>query len=269
MSRGHYFSGMSVDLDLPSEALYGADTNNLLTPHLNPVMRGSQEGGIGYAVVGSFLLWTDLYLLLHALNRKCSAEWNCRIITALHGALSAGLCLLSAVFLGPWPFTYLGEKSTEFHTVIMIISLGYFLFDFTWCMYMRTEGPVMLAHHVISVLGLAYVLYHGQYGSELTAVMGASECTNPLLQLRWFMKETGHYTGMKAVVIDYLFVSLFWAARLGVGSVFHYVCQTSPKLNLIVKAGGNAFYIISAVFGVQLLMFFYRKYLKKQPRKTD
>lgn len=232
-------------------------------------MRGSREGDIGYAVIGSFLLWTDLYLLLHALNRKCSAEWNCRIVTALHGALSAGLCLLSAVFLGPWPFSYLGEKSTEFHTVIMIISLGYFLFDFTWCMYMRTEGPVMLAHHVISVLGLAYVLYHGRYGSELTAVMGASECTNPLLQLRWFMKETGHYTGTKAVIIDYLFVSLFWAARLGAGSVFHYVCQTSPKLNLIVKAGGNAFYIISAVFGVQLLMFFYRKYLKKQPRKTD
>lgn len=237
---------------------------------MKPVLKASREGDILLAVIGSFLLWSDLYLLLHSLNYRCSAEWNCRIITAIHGALSAGLCLLSAVILGPWPFSYLGEQSTEFHTVIMIISLGYFLFDFVWCMYMQTEGPVMLAHHVVSVLGLAYVLYQGCYGSELTAVMGASECTNPLLQLRWFMKETGHYTGTKAVIVDYLFVSLFWAARLGAGSVFHYVCQTSSKLNLIVKAGGQAFYIISLVFGVQLLMFFYRKYLKKkQQRKTD
>ena len=128
----------------------------------------------------------------------------------------------------------------------------------------------MLAHHVVSLLGLAYGLYQGRYGSELTAVMGASEFTNPLLQLRWFMKETGHYSGKKAALIDYLFVSLFWAARLGAGSVFHYMCQTSPKLNLVAKAGGHAFYIISLVFGVQLLMFFYRKYIKKkQLRKTD
>ena len=248
---------------------YGADTSNLLTPHLKSMVRVTQEGDIGFAVIGSFLLWTDLYLILHALNRRCSSEWNCRIIATFHGALSASLCLLSAVFLGPWPFSYIGEKSTELHTIIMVISLGYFLFDFSWCMYMQTEGPVMLAHHLISLFGLVYALYQGRYGSELTAVMGASECTNPLLQLRWFMKETGHYTGKKAVIVDYLFVSLFLAARLGVGSVFHYVCQTSPKLNLIVKAGGNAFYIVSVAFGVQLLIFFYRKYVKKRPRKTD
>lgn len=248
---------------------YGADTNSLLTPQLKSVVRMRDGGDIVLAVVGSFLLWTDFYFFLHVINRKCSAEWNCRIVTAIHGALSASLCLVSVVVLGPWPFNYLGEKSTEFHTAIMIISLGYFLFDFSWCMYMQTEGRVMLAHHVVSLLGLAYVLYQGRYGSELTAVMGASECTNPLLQLRWFMKETGHYTGKKAILVDYLFVSLFWAARLGAGSVFHYVCQTSPKLNLFVKAGGQAFYIISVVFGIQILLFFYRKYLKKKPKKTN
>jgi hypothetical protein len=260
----------SVPLGLLSHLLkYGADTNNLLSPHLKSVGRGRHGGDVGLAVVGSFLLWTDIYLLLRLLNRRCSAEWNCRTITALHGALSASLCLISAVIVGPWPFSYVGEKSTEFHTVIMVISLGYFLFDFLWCLYMRTEGPVMLAHHVVSLLGLAYVLNQGRYGSELTAVMGASECTNPLLQLRWFMRETGHYTGRKALLVDYLFVSLFLAARLGAGSVFHYVCQTSPKLNLIIKAGGQAFYIISVIFGIQLCMFFYRKYLKKKRSKRE
>lgn len=259
---------MSVNLDIPAEALYGADTNNLLSPNLKSgVTRGRHGGDLGLAVLGSFLLWTDFYFIIHLLNRRCSAEWNCRIITGVHGALSAGLCLISALVVGPWPFSYLGEKSTELHTAIMIISLGYFLFDFLWCLYMKTEGRVMLAHHIVSLLGLAYVLHHGRYGSELTAVMGASECTNPLLQLRWFMKETHNYTGKKAALVDYLFVLLFLSARLGVGTVFHYVCQTSPKLNLFVKAGGQAFYIISVIFGVQVCLFFYRKYLKKRPRR--
>ena len=222
-----------------------------------------------FAVVGSFLLWVDFYFLLHALNNKCSAEWNCRIVTAIHATISASLCLSSVVYFGPWPFTYLGEKSTNLHKAIMIISLGYFLFDFLWCMYMRTEGKVMLTHHIVSILGLIYTLHQDRFGSELTAVMGASEFTNPLLQLRWFMKETGNYSGKKEIVIDWLFVLSFCMARLGLGTVFHYVCQTSPKLNLITKAGGQAFYIISVVFGFQLISFAYRKYFAKKHSRRD
>ena len=216
------------------------------------------------AALGSLLVWTDSYFILHALNRKRSAEWNVRLITTVHAFIASGLCFTSAVITGPWPFTYLGEANTGLHNIAMIISLGYFVFDFSWCICMKTEGPVMLAHHVVSILGLVYALYQGRYGSELTAVMGASEFTNPFLQLRWFMKETGTYTGRKAVILDFLFVTGFIGARLGVGSVFHYICQTSPKINLVTKAGGQAFYIISVVFGVQLLMFVYKKYLRKK-----
>ncbi len=232
-------------------------------------MVGGAKYELPYAVLGSFLLWTDSYFILHALNQRCSAEWNCRIVTAIHGIFAASLCLVSACLIGPWPFSYLGEQNTYLHNAIMVISLGYFLFDFAWCMYMRTEGSVMLAHHVVSIAGFLYCLYVGKFGCELTAVMGASEFTNPLLQLRWFMKKSGHYTGRKAVFVDWAFVVLFWGARLVVGSAFHYVCQTSPKLDLFSKAGGQAFYIISWLFGVQLLLFIYRKYIKRQPRRGD
>ena len=213
-----------------------------------------------FACLGSFLMWTDSYFVLHAINRKRSAEWNCRIVTAVHALLSTSLCFTSAVITGPWPFSYLGEVNTNLHNTAMILSLGYFLFDFAWCMCMKTEGWVMLAHHIVSILGLSYVLYQNKFGSELTAVMGASEFTNPLLQLRWFMKKSGIYTGWKALLLDLAFVVLFIGSRLGVGSLFHFVCQTSPKLDIITKAGGQAFYIISWIFGIQLIHFFYKKY---------
>lgn len=218
------------------------------------------------ACLGSFLLWTDSYFILHALNRKRSAEWNCRIITVLHALLSSSLCFTSAVITGPWPFSYLGEVNTSLHNTAMIISLGYFLFDFAWCMYMKTEGWVMLSHHVVSILGLSYVLYQNKFGSELTAVMGASEFTNPLLQLRWFMKHSGYYTGRRAAFLDWMFVILFIGSRLGVGSLFHIVCQTSPKIDIITKAGGQAFYIISWMFGIQLICYVYRKYIHRRRR---
>ena len=125
----------------------------------------------------------------------------------------------------------------------------------------------MLAHHLVSLSALAYSLYQGKFGSELTAVMGASEVTNPLLQLRWFLKETGRYRGRLEFIIDILFVGVFWMARLGVGSAFHVVCQTSPKLDLVTKAGGQAFYIISVIFGIQLAIFGYKKYIRKKKHK--
>lgn len=231
------------------------------------ITRSSTNYELLFAAIGSFLAWTDSYFILHALNRRRSAEWNCRLITVVHAVISTLLCFTSAVITGPWPFSYVGETNTSLHNTIMIISLGYFAFDFLWCLYMRSEGAVMLAHHLVSLVGLAYSLYQGKFGSELTAVMGASEVTNPLLQLRWFLRESGYYRGRLALIVDVLFVSVFWIARLGVGSVFHVVCQTSPKLDLVTKAGGQAFYIISLIFGIQLVIFGYKKYIRKSKHR--
>ena len=219
---------------------------------------------LAFSTIGSFLAWTDSYFILHALNRRCSAEWNCRLITAIHALLSTTLCFTSAVVVGPWPFSHVGMPSTNLHNMIMVISLGYFLFDFLWSLYMKSESNIMLAHHLVSILGLTYCLCTGRAGSELTAVMGASEFTNPLLQLRWFLKESGLYKGRMAKIVDLVFVCSFWFCRLGVGTVFHFVCQTSPKLDLFVKLGGQAFYIISAIFGIQLVIFYYNKYIKNK-----
>ncbi len=242
---------------------FSLQTNFLKAPVSVAMSQGSKQDLI-LATLGSLLVWTDSYFILRALNRKRSAEWNCRIITTVHALLASGLCFTSAIITGPWPFTYLGEANTNLHNIAVVITLGYFLFDFSWCVVMRTEGPVMLAHHVVSIFALVYSLYHGKFGSEVTAVMGASEFTNPLLQLRWFMRHTGHYSGRKAFWVDLLFMLSFVGARLGAGSVYHYVCQTSPKIYLAAKVGGQAFYIISVVFGVQVLMFFYKNYLRKR-----
>jgi len=60
----------------------------------------------------------------------------------------------------------------------------------------------------------------GRYGCDITATLWASEFTNPLLQLRWFLKNTGNYFGSKAVILDWTFVTLFVCVRLGLGTAF-------------------------------------------------
>lgn len=214
------------------------------------------------AVLGSFLLWTVIYLTLYAsLRPLCrSAECWCRVITTLHAFLLSGLGLASMFFLGPWPFSYLGQPNTELHTDTVVLSLGYFLFDFAWCVGMQTEGPVMLMHHAVSIFGFGYVLYSGKYGCEITGVLGASEVTNPLLQLRWFLKYAKLYSGNVERTVDWIFAGLFCTIRLGAGSIFFFVFFFSPQVDMIARLGGTGFYIISVLFSFQVLLYVYNKY---------
>ena len=48
-------------------------------------------------------------------------------------------------------------------------------------------GGFMLFHHLISIACFATALYRGIYGDEVTAILFATELTNPLLQFRWFL----------------------------------------------------------------------------------
>lgn len=222
------------------------------------------------AIFTSFFFWANLYFYICIFNRNCSPEWNCRIITAIHGTVATALCFTCGFIVGPWPFSYIAQPSTPFHTTIITITIGYFIFDFIWCMWYQTEGLVMLAHHFVSLFGFTYGLYTGMYGSELTAVLGGSEASNPFLQIRWFLRESGLYKDRVAKAIDYMFVAVYIFVRLGIGTALHIRVQTYPKLDLVPKLGGNAFYIISLVFGFQILKFFTGKYIfKKRPQTNN
>ncbi|XP_003387091.1 PREDICTED: transmembrane protein 136-like [Amphimedon queenslandica] len=252
---------MTVDLNVPQEGINIPTSDDL-------VMKDSSLMGQLplTAIFTSFFFWANLYFYVCVFNRTCSPEWNCRIVTALHGTVASILSFGSCFVFGPWPFTYIAQPNTQLHTAIITISIGYFIFDFIWCLWYQTEGIVMLAHHVVSLVGFTYSLYTGSYGSELTAVLGGSEVTNPFLQTRWFLKEMQLYKGRTAFIIDTLFFVTYLCFRLGLGTALHYTIQTYPKLDLVPTLGGNAFYIISVVFGVQITLFYVKKYILKTKR---
>lgn len=59
----------------------------------------------------SLIGWLFLYILLRHVNRQRNAEWNCRLITLLHGVLIVLLTAYIGFVDGPWPFTHAGESS--------------------------------------------------------------------------------------------------------------------------------------------------------------
>nr|XP_034996116.1 TLC domain-containing protein 5-like isoform X3 [Zootoca vivipara] len=145
----------------------------------------------------------------------------------------------------------------------MCLSLGYFLFDLSWCIYFKSEGHLMLSHHMLSVSGLAFVLMIGKSATEINAIVFVSEITNPLLQLRWFLREMGRYHNLLGDVVDYLFVSLFLGLRIAGGAWIVQSVVTSLNTIWMLKGGVLAMYMVSWAFMLDIISFARRKATKK------
>jgi len=130
---------------------------------------------------------------------------------------------------------------------------------------MGTEGWDMLFHHLISVSGIAFILFDEYSGPELVATILGTEISNPFLQLRWFMRETGQYQTFVAKVNDIIFMSVFIVWRLGPGSLLWYqTVLVSSKPKLFVKLGGTGMYFIGWVWTVFILRFARKRFFGKK-----
>ncbi|XP_009992921.1 PREDICTED: transmembrane protein 136-like [Chaetura pelagica] len=190
-------------------------------------------------------------------------SWSCRLVTLLHGLLVTCLSGYTALLEGPWPLTHAGSPNTPLQIHVLCLTLGYFIFDLGWCLYFKTEGCLMLLHHMLSICGMMVVLGLGKSATEVNAVVFVSEITNPLLQTRWFLREMGCYHTVLGEVVDFLFVFLFLVLRIGGGAFIMQAMVTSPEPIWLLKAGGLAMYIVSLGFMAKICCFVRRKMWKK------
>uniref|UniRef100_A0A3Q0S3F0 TLC domain containing 5b n=1 Tax=Amphilophus citrinellus TaxID=61819 RepID=A0A3Q0S3F0_AMPCI len=219
-----------------------------------------------FEVICSLIGWLCLYFLFGSTFTQRGPEWNCRLVTLSHGVLIVLLTAYVVFVDGPWPLTHAGTENTELQTFALAVCLGYFFFDMGWCVCYRTEGPVMLAHHAVSIAGLLLTLQMGVSGCEVCGVIFGSEITNPLLQTRWFLRQLGLYNSLLGDAVDLLFIFLFATVRVGVGTVMFYCELTSPRTLLIMKLGGVVMYALAWVFMVDIARFGYKKSRAKYER---
>ncbi|XP_072449648.1 TLC domain-containing protein 5 isoform X2 [Chiloscyllium punctatum] len=210
-------------------------------------------------VTCSLIFWVSLYLSFCQFNNQQHYEWNCRLVTLIHGVFIVCFSAYVGFIDGPWPFTHPGSPNTELQTQVLCLSLGYFIFDMCWCIYFQTEGLVMLSHHCLSILGIVMVLALGHSAVEVNAVIFGSELTNPFLQIRWFLRESGHYHSVLGDIVDLLFVLLFSCVRIGIGGRLLYCELTSPVPLPVVKLAGVAMYAVSWLFMLSIVKFAWRK----------
>lgn len=215
-------------------------------------------------------LWTLFYALLCCLNYARNHEWNCRIVATSHALLLTTSINVISFVIGPWPFAHFAETNTLLQNLALSVSAGYFLFDTLWCIFMQSEGVLMLLHHMISLMALIGGLMHEKSACEVTAVIWGSELTNPFLQIRWFLKETQKYETTFARLNDIIFVTLFATVRIGIGS---YLCCIivlySQSTVWWIKLGGIIFHSISFIWMWQISRFAKKRFIMQNGLLTN
>ena len=192
------------------------------------------------------LLWSSFYFALQYYNKQ-SSEWNSRIVAMTH-AFVICRCIEYCMFTGPWLFHSFGEMNTNPQNVVIYLTTSYFLFEICWCLYMRTEGILMMLHHLISLSAMIGSLITQNSAAEVLLTTWGSEITNPFLQIRWFLRETDYYGSTYAYANDFMFIVLFFLVRVCLGSVVAWYLYYSTKTVFLMKVGGYSFYFLSLLW---------------------
>lgn len=124
----------------------------------------------------------------------------------------------------------------------------------------------MLLHHTLSIIGLAVTFIVKLYGTEIVATIFGAEFTNPLLQTRWFLKETNNYSTMLGDIIDISFMVLFGVFRIGIGTVLLYHHYTMSTTDYLSRFGGTCIYIVGWLFWISIVQYAYRKYKRRHDK---
>lgn len=212
------------------------------------------------AITFSICCWTAIYYLVRHTFSSKTTEWCVRILTLLHGCLISVTGLPECFSKPEGIFEHSDNPSNNKQLMIMLISLGYFLLDLVWCLYHQSETTVMLVHHAFSCLGLCRILWKNTTGALTVCGMGALEATNPILQIRWFLRSEGFYNTIWFTSVELLFVLLFFLIRICLGTysvyevLFVYSYEWEYRIFVVI------IYFVSIVFAKDIFKYLWRKY---------
>ena len=205
----------------------------------------------------SVILWFILYLALKLIFKNKSSEWCNRIVTLVHSLVVCRLVEYSI-----WtdnPLYHVGGPNTQHEENSLVFSCSYFIFDTAWCLYMGSEGPLMIVHHLIGVFMLPLSLISNSSAAEIVLALWGGELTNPFLQYRYYLKFYNKENGRIAFLNNLAFAVAFVFIRVGFFTVLCFYFVTSPNTSIIIKLFGVAFYLVGLAWSYKIIGFVKRK----------
>lgn len=128
---------------------------------------------------------------------------------------------------------------------------------------------MIMVHHAASIVCLLLPMNMRMSGGEVVVSIACMEVTNPILQLRWFLRESGYKNSPFTTLVDFVFIGMFFLMRMVYGTYLLLAVTLHPRPYVVIKLGGASFCIISYIFMYMIFRYAYRKYVLKSKRPED
>ncbi|XP_056643891.1 TLC domain-containing protein 5-like, partial [Diorhabda sublineata] len=204
-------------------------------------------------VIVNTLLWRFAYIIVVFLLPKKSPEYWSRIITFVHD-LVAAFVGINQCFVTDSPFEHPEWRTNYVQSVLLSFSAGYFVHDLIW-MIQYDHDKLMMAHHTYSAIALMRMLFKGYSGAQATCSLGSMEITNPVLQMRWFIRAEGMYPSILFTSVETTFVIVFVTVRIILGSFILKTIMMQPKNDWDFIIMSIVIYILSWLFLINIFKY--------------
>jgi len=166
------------------------------------------------------------------------------------------------------PLHPLASPSTPSQIRALSVSLSYFIYDFSCCLFDSSISLSNCIHHLVSILGLGGGVAYASCGSELIGCLWLMEISNPFMHMRELLKELGYKDSNLSILNDICFAFIFTLARLIIGPYIVYLTVTAND-PLILKVTSVGLRVVSIFWFYKIAKMVQYKIAKaKKSQKT-
>jgi hypothetical protein len=176
-----------------------------------------------------FFQWPDLSAF--KITRDGYLDLRNRQVSFVHGLLSLGLgthCYLTSD-------AHCGSKIIPYEYGIIVMSSGYFIYDFLSMAWFGLLDVDMTFHHFVSVGGLTLTLYSGTGANFICMSLFFGELSNPAMHMRVMLKHLGLRYTKAYEVAEFIFFVTYFFGRVIIQHPVVYLELTCEELNSAIK----------------------------------
>ena len=205
----------------------------------------------------SSAIWTILQVILfqwpdlssYKLKRVPYLDFRNRMVSFIHGLLAIALsfyCMISQN-------AYCGTPTTQLEYGILIMSSGYFSYDFLAMAYFKLLDFDMTVHHLLCIFGMMFTLHQEVGANHVVSGLFVAEISNPAMHMRILLKHIGLRYSRAYEIAEFCYFTTFFIGRMIVGHPVVYYTVTCEKMNYLGR-------FVSLGVLAQSYQFLYRMY---------
>ena len=163
------------------------------------------------------------------------------MVSFLHGTLQLFLSLHQMITVDQYCIRPVSHEEY----IILVISCGYFSYDFLAMAWFGLLDFDMTVHHLLCISGMAITLVLGEGANYIVMGLFIAEVSNPAMHSRVMLKFLGLRYSRSYEVIEILYFTSFFWGRLVMGFPVTYNTASCSEMNLLARLLSVVFYVLT------------------------